>query len=76
MMGKRVFRRVQRDKKTGEPLKYVRGSRNPSAKAAEMKRTRKAYKEGRNINVAAVSRSRAAQNVKKTTKRKNKGRSA
>ena len=75
-MGKRVFRRVQRDKKTGEPLKYVRGSRNPSAKAAEMKRTRKAYKEGRNINVAAVSRSRAAQNVKKTTKRKNKGRSA
>ena len=75
-MGKRVFRRVKRDKKTGEPLKYVRGSRNPSAKAAEMKRTRKAYKEGRNINVAAVSRSRAAQNVKKTTKRKNKGRSA
>ena len=75
-MGKRVFRRVQRDKKTGEPLKYVRGSRNPSAKAAEMKRTRKAYKEGRNINVAAVSRSRAAQNVNKTTKRKNKGRSA
>tara|TARA_Y100000004_G_scaffold108439_1_gene121621 strand:- start:2276 stop:2503 length:228 start_codon:yes stop_codon:yes gene_type:complete len=75
-MAKRVFRRVKRDKKTGEPLKYVQGSRNPSAKAAEMKRTRKAYKEGRNINVAAVSRSRAAQNVKKTTKRKNKGRSA
>ena len=75
-MARRVFRRVQRDKKTGEPLKYVRGSRNPSAKAAEMKRTRNAYKEGRNINVAAVSRSRAAQNVKKTTKRKNKGRSA
>ena len=75
-MARRVFRRVKRDKKTGEPLKYVQGSRNPSAKAAEMKRTRKAYKEGRNINVAAVSRSRAAQNVKKTTKRKNKGRSA
>ena len=75
-MAKRVFRRVKRDKKTGEPLKYVQGSRNPSAKAAEMKKTRKAYKEGRNINVAAVSRSRAAQNVKKTTKRKNKGRSA
>ena len=75
-MAKRVFRRVKRDKKTGEPLKYVRGSRNPSAKAAEMKRTRKAYKEGRNINVAAVSRSRAAQNVKKATKRKNKSRSA
>ena len=75
-MGKRVVRRVKRDKKTGEPLKYVRGSRNPSAKGAEMKRTRKAYKEGRKINVAAVSRSRAAQNVKKTTKRKNKGRSA
>jgi len=75
-MAKRVFRRVKRDKKTGEPLKYVQGSRNPSAKAAEMKRTRKAYKDGRNINVAAVSRSRAAQNVKKTTKRKNKGRSA
>jgi len=76
MMAKRVFRRVKRDKKTGEPLKYVQGSRNPSAKAAEMKKTRKAYKEGRNINVAAISRSRAAQNVKKTTKRKNKGRSA
>ena len=71
-MAKRVFRRVKRDKKTGEPLKYVQGTRNPSAKAAEMKRTRKAYKEGRNINVAAISRSRAAQNVKKTTKRKSK----
>ena len=75
-MAKRVFRRVKRDKKTGEPLKYVQGSRNPSAKAAEMKRTRKAYKEGRNINVAAVSRSRAAQNVKKATKRKSKKRTA
>ena len=75
-MAKRVFRRVKRDKKTGEPLKYVQGSRNPSAKAAEMKRPRKAYKEGRNINVAAVSRSRAAQNVKKTTKRKSKKRTA
>ena len=76
-MAKRVFRRVKRDKKTGEPLKYVQGSRNPSAKAAEMKKTRKAYKEGRNINVAAVSRSRAAQNAKsKTTKRKNKSRTA
>jgi hypothetical protein len=76
-MAKRVFRRVRRDKKTGEPLKYVTGSKDRAAKAAEMKKTRKAYKEGRNINVAAVSRSRAAQNVKsKTTKRKNKGRSA
>lgn len=75
-MAKRVFRRVRRDKRTGEPLKYVTGSKDRAAKAAEMKKTRKAYKEGRNINVAAVSRSRAAQNVKKTTKRKSKKLSA
>lgn len=71
----RRFAKVAKDKKTGVPKKYLAGSKSPSAKASEIKRTAKAYKEGRNIDVKAVSKSRAAQgkkNAKKTTKRKNK----
>lgn len=61
----RRFPSVPKDKKTGVPKKYVAGSRSPSAKAKEMKRTAKAYKEGRNIDVKAVSASRAAQAKRK-----------
>ena len=52
---------VPKDKRTGLPEKYLRGARSRSRKAAEIKRTAKAYKEGRKIDVKAVSASRAAQ---------------
>ena len=72
----RRFKPVPKDKKTGLPKKYLAGSRNRSAKAAELKKTAAAYKRGEKIDIAAVSKSRAAQNAKsKATKRKNKGRS-
>jgi len=76
-MAKRRFKSVPKDKRTGVPKKYLKDAKNKSAKAAEIKRTARAYKQGRPINVAAVSRSRAAQNVNtQASKRKNKGRSA
>ena len=70
----RRFRRVPKDKKTGVPKKYLSGSKNRSAKAAEIKRTAEAYRKGEYIDIKAVSKSRTKQNVtgkkKKTTKRK------
>ena len=70
------FRRVAKDKKTGVPKKYLSGSKNRSAKAAEIKRTAEAYRKGEYIDIKAVSKSRTKQNVtgkkKKTTKRKSK----
>ena len=74
-MTKKV-RRVSKDKKTGVPKKYLSGSKNRSAKAAEIKRTAEAYRKGEYIDIKAVSKSRTKQNVsgkkKKTTKRKSK----
>ena len=68
------LRRVAKDKKTGIPKKYLSGSKNKSAKAAEIKRTSEAYRKGEYIDIKAVSKSRTKQNVtgkkKKTTKRK------
>ena len=52
---------VPKDKRSGLPEKYLRGARSRSRKAAEIKRTAKAYKEGRKIDVKKVSASRAAQ---------------
>jgi len=66
----RRFPSVPKDKRTGLAKKYVAGSRSPSRKAAEIKRTAKAYKEGRKIDVKKVSASRAAQ-----SKRKRRGKS-
>ena len=70
------LRRVPKDKKTGIPKKYLSGSKNKSAKAAEIKRTAEAYRKGEYIDIKAVSKSRTKQNVtgkkKKTTKRKSK----
>jgi len=70
----RKLRRVSKDKKTGIPKKYLSGSKNKSAKAAEIKRTAEAYRKGEYIDIKAVSKSRTKQNVtgkkKKTTKRK------
>ena len=72
----RKFRRVAKDKKTGVPKKYLSGSKNRSAKAAEIKRTAEAYRKGEYIDIKAISKSRTKQNVaskkKKTTKRKSK----
>ena len=59
----RRFPRVPKDK-AGLARKYVAGSRSPSAKAKEIKRTAKAYKEGL-IDVKAVSASRTAQAKRK-----------
>ena len=69
-------RRVPKDKKTGVPKKYLSGSKDRAAKAAEIKRTAEAYRKGEFIDIKAVSKSRTKQNVsgkkKKTTKRKSK----
>ena len=70
----RKLRRVARDKKTGVPKKYLSGSKNRAAKAAEIKKTAELYKKGLFIEIKAVQKSRVEQNVKKTksktTKRK------
>ena len=71
------FRRVPKDKKTGVAKKYLSGSKNRGAKAAEIKRTAEAYKRGEFIDIKAVQKSRVAQNVttkkkKKTTKRRSR----
>ena len=70
----RKFRRQPKDKKTGVAKVYLRGAKNKSAKAAEIKRTAEAYRKGEYIDIKAVSKSRTKQNVstnkkKKTTKR-------
>ena len=52
----------------GVPKKYTAGSKNPKAKAAEIKRTAKAYKAGKKIDIKAVERARAAS--KKRRKKK------
>ena len=74
----RKLRRVPKDKKTGIAKKYLSGSRNRAAKAAEIKRTAEAYRKGEYIDIKAVSKSRTKQNVtgkkKKTTQRKRKKR--
>ena len=44
-------RRVPKDKKTGVPKKYLSGSKNRSAKAAEIKRTAEAYRKGEYIDI-------------------------
>ena len=75
-MKRKKLRRVPKDKKTGIAKKYLSGSKNRAAKAAEIKRTAEAYRKGEFIDIKAVSKSRTKQNVtgkkKKTTKRKRK----
>ena len=41
----RKFKPVRKTK-GGTPLKYVRGSKNPSAREAEIRRTRELYRPG------------------------------
>ena len=68
----RKFRKTRKDPKTGIAQKYLSGSKNRAAKAAEIKKTAAKYKRGENIDVAAVSRSRSSQDASKAAKRKNK----
>ncbi len=64
------FRKVAKDKATGVAKKYLSGSKNRSAKAAEIKRTAFAYAKGEFIDLKAVQKSRVAQNAKKSTTKK------
>lgn len=69
-------RRPPKDKKTGLPKVYLSGAKDKAAKAREIKRTAALYKAGKNIDIAAVSKSRTEQGGKtksKTTKRRRKG---
>ena len=43
---KRKFKKVPKTK-GGVPKKYVKGAKNPKAREAEIKRTRKLYREGK-----------------------------
>tara|TARA_X000001316_G_C898813_1_gene17768 strand:+ start:345 stop:524 length:180 start_codon:yes stop_codon:yes gene_type:complete len=42
----RKFKKVPKTK-GGVPKKYVRGAKNPASREAEIKRTRRLYKEGK-----------------------------
>lgn len=42
----RKFKKVPKTK-AGVPKKYVRGAKNPTSREAEIKRTRRLYKEGK-----------------------------
>ena len=71
----RRFRKVAKDKATGVAKKYLSGAKNRAKKAAEIKRTARAYKRGEFIDIKAVQKSRMEQDgrkktSKKTTKRK------
>ena len=68
----RKLRRVPKDKKTGVPKKYLSGSKNRSAKAAEIKRTAEAYRKGEYIDIKAIQKSRVAQDGRKTKKKTSK----
>ena len=76
-MARRRFRKVAKDKKTGVPKKYLSGAKNKAAKAAEIKRTSRAYKRGETIDIKAVQKSRVNQDgtKKKTTKRRRRKKS-
>ena len=64
------FRKVPKDKKTGIPIAYLKGARNKATKAAEIKRTAAAYKRGEKVDLKAISKFRASQNVKNKRKKK------
>ena len=46
MVAKRKFKKVAKTK-GGVPKKYVRGSKNPKAREAEIKRTARLYRQGK-----------------------------
>ena len=73
-MSRRRFKKVPKTKR-GTPLKYVRGSKNPSASEAEIIRTRRLYREGKltPAMMDAISEVRKnSGNKKKKRKKKSK----
>ena len=71
-MKRKKLRRVPKDKKTGIAKKYLSGSKNRAAKAAEIKRTAEAYRKGEFIDIRAVQKSRVAQDATKKKKKRKK----
>ena len=71
-MKRKKLRRVPKDKKTGIAKKYLSGSKNRAAKAAEIKRTAEAYRKGEFIDIKAVQESRVAQDASKKKKKRKK----
>ena len=71
-MKRKKLRRVPKDKKTGIAKKYLSGSKNRAAKAAEIKRTAEAYRKGEFIDIKAVQKSRVAQDATKKKKKPKK----
>ena len=71
-MKRKKLRRVPKDKKTGIAKKYLSGSKNRAAKAAEIKRTAETYKRGEYIDIKAVQKSRVAQDATKKKKKRKK----
>ena len=64
MPKKRSRRKVKYEK--GVPAKYLKNKKNSKSKvAAEIRRTAKAYKEGRRIDLKAVQKSRATKKRKR-----------
>ena len=64
MPKKRSRRKVKYEK--GVPAKYLKNKKNSKSKvAAEIRRTAKAYKEGRRIDLKAVQKSRAVRKRRK-----------
>ena len=66
----RKFRKVAKDEKTGVPKKYLSGAKNKAKRAAEIKRTARAYKRGEFIDLEAVQKSRTENNGRKKTRKK------
>ena len=64
----RKFKKVAKTK-SGVPKKYLSGAKNKSAKEKEILDTKRKYKAGLSIDVKKVSKSRAKQAKKKTSKR-------
>ena len=56
------MRRVPKDKKTGVPKKYLSGSKNKGAKAAEIKRTAEAYRKGEFIDIGTPNNYKKSEN--------------
>ena len=71
-MKRKKLRRAPKDKKTGIAKKYLSGSKNRAAKAAEIKRTAEAYRKGEFIDIKAVQKSRVAQDATKKKKKRKK----
>jgi len=63
---------AKKKKKKKIPEAYLRGSKNKSSKAAEIRRTAALYKAGKYIDIKAVQKSRVNQDVTKKKKKSSK----